>query len=96
MLFEDNNCLIIDAYDREVFKVQMKGKIFTLNMLEDEQDNNTMLWHRRLGHFHHKALLFMKKNNLGEGLLDFEEKLPTCTVCQYRKMKRLHFPKNKA
>ena len=37
MLFEDNNCLInIDAQNREVFKVQMKGKIFTLNMLEDE------------------------------------------------------------
>ena len=37
VLFEDNNCLNIDAQDREVFKVQMKGKIFTLNMLEDEQ-----------------------------------------------------------
>ena len=77
VLFEDNNSLNIDAQDREVFKVQMKDKIFTLNMLEDEQiavhkeNSNTMLWHRRLRNFHHKALLFMKKKNLrvwGEGL----------------------------
>ena len=77
VLFEEINSLIIDAQDREVFKVQMKGKIFTLNMLEDEQaavhkeNSNTMLWHRRLRHFHHKALLFMKKKNVrvwGEGL----------------------------
>ena len=77
VLFEDNNSLNIDAQDREVFKVQIKDKIFTMNMLEDEQvavhkeNNNTMLWHRRLRNFHHKALLFMKKKNLrvwGEGL----------------------------
>ena len=80
VLFEDINSLIIDAQDKEVFKVQIKGKIFTLNMLEDEQvavhkeNSNTMLWHRRLRHFHHKALLFMKKKNVrvwGEGLALF-------------------------
>lgn len=55
-------------------------------MLEDEQavvqkeDDSTMFWHRRLGNFHHKILLFMKKN-LGEGLPDLEEEFPTCTIC---------------
>ncbi|KAL6321534.1 hypothetical protein AAG906_021729 [Vitis piasezkii] len=33
-----------------------------------------MLWHRRLGHFHHIAILFMKKNDLGEGLHELEAK----------------------
>ena len=37
VLFEDNNSLNIDAQHREVFKVQMKDKIFTLNMWKDEQ-----------------------------------------------------------
>ena len=76
MLFEANYCLIIDSLNKKMFKVQMKGKIFILNMLEDEQvaihkkDSNIMLWCRRLGHFHQKTLLFMKKNNLGEGMPD--------------------------
>ncbi|TXG70681.1 hypothetical protein EZV62_005616 [Acer yangbiense] len=102
VLFEDNHCLITDAQGKEVFKVQMEGKSFALNLMEEEQiavhkeDSNTMLWHRRLGHFHHTTLLFMKKNNLGEGLLELEKKLPTCAACQYGKQIRLHFPQNKA
>ncbi|KAL6339332.1 hypothetical protein AAG906_028059 [Vitis piasezkii] len=40
-----------------------------------------MLWHRRLRHFHHTALLFMKKNDLGEGLPELEVKPPTCVAC---------------
>ncbi|GAV57823.1 hypothetical protein CFOL_v3_01359 [Cephalotus follicularis] len=53
VLFEDNHCLITDAQGKEVFKVQMKRKSFTLNMIEEEQvtvhneDNNAMLWHKR-------------------------------------------------
>ena len=55
-----------------------------------------MLWHRRLGHFHHTALPFMKKNDLGEGLPELEVKPPTCVACQYGKQTRLPFPQNKA
>jgi hypothetical protein len=53
-----------------------------------------MFWHRRLGHFHHTTLLFMKKNNLVNGLPNLEE-LPPCAACQYRKQTRLYFPQNK-
>ncbi|RVW45664.1 Retrovirus-related Pol polyprotein from transposon RE1 [Vitis vinifera] len=69
---------IVDAQGREVFIVQMKGKSFALDLMQEEQaaihkeKSNTMLWHRRLGHFHHTALLFMKKNDLGEGLPELE------------------------
>ncbi|KAJ8633087.1 hypothetical protein MRB53_026423 [Persea americana] len=80
----------------------MEGKSFALNLMEEKQaavhkeDSNTMLWHRRLGHIHHTTLLFMKKNNLGEGLPELEEELPTCAACQHGKQTRLHFPQNKA
>ncbi|KAJ8634468.1 hypothetical protein MRB53_008735 [Persea americana] len=37
VLFEDNYCLITDAQGREVFKVQMEGKSFALNYMEEEQ-----------------------------------------------------------
>ena len=35
VLFKDNHCLITDAQGREVFKVQMKGKSFTLSMMAE-------------------------------------------------------------
>ena len=77
----------------------MKGKSFALNLLEDEhvailqQDSTTMLWHRRLGHFHHDVVLYMKKNQIAEGLLDLEKDLPICAICQFGKQTKLHFPK---
>jgi hypothetical protein len=76
VLFEDKFCLITDAQNKEVFKIQMQSKSFALNFTEEEQvavheeNSSTMLWHKRLGHFHHTALLFMKKNNLVKGLPD--------------------------
>ena len=102
VLFEDNHCIIADAQGREVFIVQMKGKSFTLDLMQEEQaeihkeESNTMLWYRRLGHFHHTTLLFMKKNNLGEGLPKLEVKPSTCVACQYGKQTRLPFQQNKA
>ena len=74
VMFEDKNCVIKHAKDIKVFKVQMKGKSFVLDLMKEEQasihreDNNTMLWHKRLGHFHHIVLLYMKNNNLVKGL----------------------------
>ncbi|RVW46097.1 Retrovirus-related Pol polyprotein from transposon RE1 [Vitis vinifera] len=100
--FEDKNCIIKDVEGREVFNIKMKGKSFALNMLEDEQiaaaqhENNTMLWHKRLGHFHHNAVLYMKKNQIVEGLPGLEEELPICAACQYGKQTRLPFPQKAA
>lgn len=80
----------------------MKGKSFALNMSEDEQvaatqhENNTMLWHKRLGHFHHNVVLYMKKNQIVEGFPDLEEELSICVACQYGKQTRLPFPKKVA
>ena len=102
VFFEDKLCMIKDSEGKEVFKVQMKGKSFALNFMNNEQASmhkevtNTMLWHKRLGHFHHAALIFMKKNNLVKDLPNLEVMPPECTACQYGKQKRLPFPKNKA
>ncbi|OAY61756.2 hypothetical protein MANES_01G103601v8 [Manihot esculenta] len=70
VFFRKKCCTIIDPEGREVFRIKMKGKSFVLDMLEQEQtfvaqrDNNTMLWHKRLGHFHHNVVLFMKKTQM--------------------------------
>jgi len=34
----------------------------------------------------------MKKNNLAKNLLELEEELPACAICQYGKQTRLPFP----
>ncbi|GAA0169216.1 hypothetical protein LIER_40722 [Lithospermum erythrorhizon] len=56
-----------DENDNGVFKFKMRGKSFSLNPVEEEQvacpaiATTTELWHKRLGHFHHAALLNMKE-----------------------------------
>ena len=99
--FEDRNCIIKDVKGKEVFNIKMKGKSFALNLLEDEhaavlqQDSTTMLWHRRLGHFHHDVVLYMKKNQIAEGLPELEKDLPISATCQYGKQTKLSFKKKK-
>ncbi|RVW70340.1 Retrovirus-related Pol polyprotein from transposon RE1 [Vitis vinifera] len=97
--FEDRNCIIKDAEGKEVFNIKMKGKSFALNLLEDEhtailqQDSTTMFWDRRVEHFHHDDVLYMKKNQIVEGLPDLKKDLPICATCQYGKQTKLPFPK---
>ena len=78
--FEDNACMIKDVKGNELFKIQMVGRSFALNFEEEhaimhKEESDLMLWHKRLGHFHSKALIYMKKNKLVEGLPELEEAL---------------------
>ncbi|KAL6342156.1 hypothetical protein AAG906_038636 [Vitis piasezkii] len=97
--FEDRNCIIKVVEGKEVFNIKMKDKSFALNLLEDEhavvlqQDSTTMLWHRRLGRFHHDVVLYMKKNQIVERFPDLENDLPISATCQYGKQTKLSFPK---
>ncbi|XP_015167212.1 uncharacterized protein [Solanum tuberosum] len=54
-------------------------------------ENNSELWHKRLRHFHHDAILFMKENKLAKGLPSLEKNLSACEACQYGKQARLPF-----
>jgi len=73
VLFEDKNYMIEDAKGTKAFKVQMKGKSFVLDFMNEEhanvykENNNLMLWHKTMRHYHHEALFFMKKNNMVKG-----------------------------
>ncbi|CAL5331407.1 unnamed protein product [Camellia sinensis] len=99
LLFEDKKCMIRDADGREVCTIKMRGKCFSLDPMKEEQTayqvsmNTTEIWHKRLGHFHHGALIYMQKNQLVQGLPPLEEHLLGCKACQYGKQSRLPFPK---
>nr|KYP38814.1 Retrovirus-related Pol polyprotein from transposon TNT 1-94 [Cajanus cajan] len=98
ILFEDKMCLIKDVSGYDLFKVKMKGKNFSLDLMEEVQAavsstiNVTELWHKRMGHFNHVALLNMKKDNIVEGLASLESDLNNCNACKYGKQYRLPFP----
>ncbi|GKV41799.1 hypothetical protein SLEP1_g49291 [Rubroshorea leprosula] len=82
--------------------VKMVQNSFLLDMqsvqkcLHASKVNDTLLWHKRYGHFNVKALKYMQTNEL---IRDFPEVHVTnevCQCCQLGKMHRLSFPINKA
>jgi hypothetical protein len=81
-----------------VFKVKMKAKGFTLNLIEEEQSVfyakacNDKLWHKRVGHFHHTRLMYMQKHTLIKGVPQLENRPANCAACQYEKQVRKPFP----
>lgn len=100
VLFEDKMCLIKVAKGQGLFKVKMKGKSFSLDLMEEVQAavsssiSVTELWHKRLGHFNHATLLYTKKNNIVEGLPSLEDHVSSCSACQYGRQSRLPFPQS--
>ncbi|KAJ8764624.1 hypothetical protein K2173_006706 [Erythroxylum novogranatense] len=87
VLFEDKMCLVIDQSSQELFRIKMQGKSFSLNPLEEEQVafpcqlTTADTWHKRMGHFHNQALLFMQRNEMVRGLPNLEEHLTSCKAC---------------
>ena len=97
ILFEDKQFLIKDNNNNDVFRIKMKGKIFSLDPMEEKQvaypaiTTIAELWHNRMGHFHHATLLNIQIKYLAIGLPHIESELPNCRSCQYGKQVRLPF-----
>ena len=95
--FEEGKCLIFDSGGQKLFKIEMQQKSFSLNPLENEQVafkcqvNDSKIWHKRLGHFHHKGLQFLQRNDMVRGLPNLEEKFSTCNACLMGKQVRFPF-----
>nr|GMD21951.1 Retrovirus-related Pol polyprotein from transposon RE1 [Ipomoea batatas] len=75
VIFENKLGIIKDTYDNDVIRIKMRGKSFLLDPMEEEQaaytatTTNTETWHKRLGHFHHAAILNMQKKEVGSWLI---------------------------
>ena len=95
--FEDNHCSIKDANNKKILSIKMSGRSFTLDPMEEEQvacpatENSTVIWHKRLGHFHHATALNTSRKELAHGIPHLDSKLPNYEVYQYRKQARLPF-----
>nr|GMC49461.1 Retrovirus-related Pol polyprotein from transposon RE1 [Ipomoea batatas] len=99
VIFENKLGIIKDIYDNDVIRIKMRGKSFLLDPMEEEQaaytatTTNKETRHKRLGHFHHAAILNMQKRKLVHGLSHIESDLPSCKACQFGKQARLPFRK---
>ena len=97
VIFGNKQCLIKDANEQEMFKIKMSGKSFSLDPMKNEQAayftlaNNVEIWHKRLSHFHHSAVLYMQKKELVQGLPHMDIGLSNCIACQYGKQSKLSF-----
>ncbi|XP_017628753.1 uncharacterized protein LOC108471684 [Gossypium arboreum] len=102
LIFEGKVCVIKDAVDQVLAIVAMSDRSFTLdvNQLEPKthvaQADESILWHRRLGHVNYKSLGLLHKMSLVEDMSCIEPKNDVCEVCQLSKQTRLPFPANKA
>jgi len=97
VIFENKQCLIKDANDNVIFSIKMRSKGFSFDLMKEEQIaypatvNSTEIWHKRLGHFHHAAVLNLQRKDMAQGLPHLDAELPSCKACQYGKKARLTF-----
>nr|KYP36445.1 hypothetical protein KK1_042435 [Cajanus cajan] len=54
--------------------------------------DDSILWHKRLGHFSYSTLKKISSNGLIQNLPSIEDDVDVCDVCQFGKQCRLPFP----
>lgn len=102
LVFEDKQCLIIAPNGKELFRIRMKDKSFSFNPLAaaavacPAQTNSSVIWHKRLGHFHLEAIQKLQREEMAVGLPKIEGDLPWCKACLTGKSSRLPFDKTGA
>ncbi|KAL4379963.1 hypothetical protein GQ457_02G041430 [Hibiscus cannabinus] len=97
--FMEKTCVIENATGQKMFEVEMKGRSFSLNPMQEEQstflakESTIMMWHKRLGHYHHQGIVKMKSKSMALDLPEFDDRIMTCKACQFGKQNRKSFPK---
>ncbi|XP_074313770.1 uncharacterized protein LOC141648963 [Silene latifolia] len=70
VIFKDEHCIIYDPQKREIAKIKMQNKTFSLfwdTSLEQAnkvQSDETWLWHKRYGYFNIGAFNFLYNKNM--------------------------------
>lgn len=98
MYFEYNCCLIKDPSGKDLFKVKMRGRNFSLDLFEERmvysaKEDVAELWHKRLGHYHYHEIVKMQKLKM-VNLSDLEVNSTECGACQFGKQHIKPFPKS--
>ena len=73
------------------FNVDWREVCLSVNTYEN---NESVLWHKRLGHFNHATLKRMADLQMTHDLLDIQEQKSICEAYQLGKQTRVVFPDN--
>lgn len=102
LVFGNGHCSIYDPGNKEIAKVAMENKTFSLKWSYNEERSNraqtseTWLWHRRYGHFNLRALADLHKHGVVRDFPAIHITKELCEPCQLGKQDSLPFPKGQA
>ena len=102
LLFKNMACIIFDPNGDELMTVRMNQRSFPLKWKDSivhtytSQVNDSLLWHRRFGHFNNATLKHMHIKGLAQNMPSIYACDEVCDVCQFGKQRRLPFLKNQA
>ena len=100
LYFNDEMCNIRDKIGILLLSVKMMNRSFNIDLKEACLSVNTcvytnsILWHKRLGHFNYTTLKMMVDLQMASGLPEIQEQQDICEVCQLGKQTRIVFPDN--
>ena len=100
--FQKMSCTVVDNVGCKLMTVKMRDKSFPIKWKETNLHayttvvDESVLWHKRFGHFHYAALKHLHQKGLTQGLPVICDEKNVCQVCQFGKQSRLSFPVNKA
>ncbi|KAK2398761.1 putative mitochondrial protein [Trifolium repens] len=102
--FENRECRIFDSKRRNVAVVKMtSNRSFPLSLNYEKnfsmmarEDNDSCLWHKKLGHLNYNSLKLLYQKKMVYGLPIIEEKSGVCEGCMLGKHHRQPFPKGGA
>jgi len=100
IFFNNGVCDIKDKNGVLLFSAKMMNRSFNVDWREvclsvnTYENNETVLWHKRLGHFNYATLKRMADLQMTHGLPDIQEQKSICEACQLGKQTRVVFPDN--
>jgi len=100
IFFNDGVCDIKDKNGVLLLFAKMMNRSFNVDWREvclsanTCENNESVLWHKRLGHFNYATLKRMADLQMTHGLPDIQEKKSICEACQLGKQTRVVFPDN--
>jgi hypothetical protein len=98
--FNVGMCNIRDKMGMLLLSAKMMNRSFNIDWKEACLSVNTcvytdsILWHKRLGHFNYATLKWMANLQMASGLPEIQEQHDICEACQLGKQARIVFPDN--
>ncbi|KAG5674318.1 hypothetical protein PVAND_004295 [Polypedilum vanderplanki] len=103
VIFEKNECRIINGSNELVAKCEVQNGIYklvneqSLSMLADSKQNALVKWHRRFGHANYRTLVQMKNGGVtGMKFSQNEDAIKNCKVCCEGKQYTLPYKSSKS